>query len=169
MEEAIRIQETLRDRIILKNTLLKVRTIGGGDVAYSKRDKLLFGAIVILSFPEMEILDIVTTKGEIPFPYIPSFLSFREGPILIKTFKKLKMKPDVLIFDGQGIAHPMGMGLASHMGLWFDLPSIGCAKTPLLNGFITPGPSKGSFELSLREGKIKNFKSELDVKLAEES
>jgi deoxyribonuclease V len=145
-KEAIRIQETLRDRIILKNTLLKVRTIGGGDVAYSKNENHLFGAIVILSFPEMEILDIATTDGKIPFPYIPSLLSFREGPILIKTFKKLKMKPDVMIFDGQGIAHPKGMGLASHMGLWFDLPSIGCAKTPLLDEFISPGPSRGSFE-----------------------
>jgi deoxyribonuclease V len=153
VEEAIRIQETLRDRIILKNTLLKVKTIGGGDVAYSKNENHLFGAIVILSFPKMEILDIATTKGEIPFPYIPGLLSFREGPILIKTFKKLKMKPDVMIFDGQGIAHPKGMGLASHIGLWFDLPSIGCAKTPLLNGFITPGLSKGSFEWIRKERK----------------
>jgi deoxyribonuclease V len=190
VEEAIRIQETLRDRIILKNTFLKVhpvrnssralnpariilgsnpttggtaeqrgiisngvRTIGGGDVAYSKNENHLFGAIVILSFPKMEILDIATTDGKIPFPYIPSLLSFREGPVLIKTFKKLKTKPDVMIFDGHGIAHPKGMGLASHLGLWFDLPSIGCAKTPLLNGFITPELSKGSFKWIRKERK----------------
>ena len=153
VEEAIRIQETLRDRIILKNTSLKVRTIGGGDAAYSKSDHLLFGAIVILSFPEMEILDTATCDGKVPFPYIPSLLSFREGPILIKTFQKLKIKPDVVIYDGQGIAHPRGMGLASHMGLWFDLPSIGCAKTPLLGKFIPPGPSRGSFEWIRRGGK----------------
>jgi len=153
VEEAIRIQETLRDRIIIKNTSLKVRTIGGGDVAYSKSDNLLFGAIIVLSFPDMEILDMATCDGKIPFPYIPTLLSFREGPVLIKTFKKLKMKPDVMIFDGHGIAHPKGMGLASHLGLWFDLPSIGCAKTPLLNGFITPGLSKGSFEWVRKERK----------------
>ena len=151
VEEAIRIQETLRDRIILKNTSLKVRTIGGGDVAYSKSDHLLFGAIVILSFPEMEILDTATCDGKVPFPYIPSLLSFREGPILIKTFQKLKIKPDVVIYDGQGIAHPRGMGLASHMGLWFDLPCIGCAKTPLLDEFISPGPFKGNFEWIRKE------------------
>jgi deoxyribonuclease V len=188
LEEAIRIQETLRDQIILKNTFLKVhpvrnssralnpariilgsnpatggtaeqrgiisngvRTIGGGDVSYSTSDNLLFGAIVVLSFPHMEILDTATCDGKVPFPYIPSFLSFREGPVLIKTFKKLKIKPDVLIFDGQGIAHPKGMGLASHLGLWFDLPSIGCAKTPLLDEFITPGLSKGSFEWIRKE------------------
>jgi len=153
VEEAIRIQETLRDRIILKNTSLKVRTIGGGDVAYSKNENRLFGAIIVFSFPYMEILDIATTDGKIPFPYIPSLLSFREGPILIKTFKKLKIKPDVMMYDGQGIAHPRGMGLASHMGLWFDLPSIGCAKTPLLDGSISPGPAKGSFEWIRKEGK----------------
>jgi deoxyribonuclease V len=153
MEEAIRIQEALRDRIILKNTFLSVRSIGGGDVAYSKNENRLFGAIVVLSFPKMDILDIATTDGKIPFPYIPTLLSFREGPILIKTFRKLKIRPDVMIYDGQGIAHPREMGLASHMGLWLDLPSIGCAKTPLLHGFTSPGPSKGSFEWIRKDGK----------------
>ena len=80
-------------------------------------------------------------------------MSFREGPILIKTFQRLEIKADVMIYDGHGIAHPRGMGLASHMGLWFDLPSIGCAKTPLLSEFIPPGPSKGNFQLIQREGK----------------
>ncbi len=101
----------------------------------------------------METLDIATAYGEIPFPYIPGLLSFREGPILINTFRKLKRKPDLMIYDGQGIAHPRGIGLASHMGLWLDLPSIGCTKTPLLDDFIYPGPSKGSFELIRRKGK----------------
>jgi deoxyribonuclease V len=153
MEEAIQIQEDLKKRIILKKTFSKVETIGGGDVAYSKKNGNLFAAIVVLSFPNMEILDTATAEGKIPFPYIPGLLSFREGPIFIKTFKKLKLKPDVMIFDGQGIAHPRRLGLASHMGLWLDLPSIGCAKTPLLGEFISPGPSKGNFEWIRREGK----------------
>src|SRR4030066_1243907 len=150
VEEAFRIQEALRDRIILKNIFLKVRTIGGGDVAYSKKENIVFGVIVVLSFPGMEILDLATADGRITFPYIPTLLSFREGPILLKTFQRLKIKPDVMIYDGQGIAHPRGMGLASHMGLWLDLPSIGCAKTPLLDEFISPGPSKGSYEWIFR-------------------
>ncbi|MGA2315620.1 MAG: endonuclease V [Thermodesulfobacteriota bacterium] len=153
VEEAIQIQEALKDRIILKKTFSKVRTMGGGDVAYSKNENRLFGAIVILSFPDMEILDMATADGKIPFPYIPTLLSFREGPILIKTFQRLKIKPNIMIFDGQGIAHPRGMGLASHMGLWLNLPSIGCAKTALLDEFISPGPSKGSYEWIRREGK----------------
>jgi deoxyribonuclease V len=153
VEEAIQIQEALKDLTILKKTFSTIRTIGGGDVAYSKDGYLLFGAIVVLSFPEMEILDWATADGKTPFPYIPSLLSFREGPILIRAFQKLRRKPDMMIYDGQGIAHPKGMGLASHMGLWFDLPSIGCAKTPLLHEFISPGPSKGSFEWIRREGR----------------
>jgi deoxyribonuclease V len=152
-EEAIQIQEALKGRIILKKTLSKLKSMGGGDVAYSKNGNHLFGAIVVLSFPGMEILDMAETDGRTPFPYIPTLLSFREGPILIKTFQKLKIKPDVTMYDGQGIAHPRGMGLASHMGLWLDLPSIGCAKTPLLDGFISPGPLRGSYEGIRREGK----------------
>ena len=153
VEEAIQIQEALKDRIILEKTFSEVRTIGGGDVAYSKDGNLLFGAIVVLSFPDMEILDTATADGKTLFPYIPSLLSFREGPILIKTLQRLRLKPDMMIYDGHGIAHPRGMGLASHMGLWLDLPSIGCAKTPLLDEFISPGPSRGSFEWIRREGK----------------
>lgn len=152
-EQAIQIQEALRGRVILKKTFSKIKAMGGGDVAYSKNGNRLFGAMVVLSFPNMEILDMATAEGKTPFPYIPGLLSFREGPILIKTFQHLKIKPDVLMVDGQGSAHPRGMGLASHMGLWLDLPSIGCAKTPLLDEFISPGPLRGSYEWIRREGK----------------
>jgi deoxyribonuclease V len=152
-EEAIQIQEAFKDQIILKKTFSKVRTIGGGDAAYSKEGRLLFAAIVVLSFPEMEILDTATADGKTFFPYVPGLLSFREGPILIEAFQKLRLKPDVMIYDGQGIAHPRRMGLASHMGLWLDLPSIGCAKTPLLDGYVSPGPSRGSFEWIRRKGR----------------
>jgi len=152
-KEAILIQEVLKDKILLKKDFSELKTIGGGDVAYSKNGKRLFGAIAVLSFPDMEVLDTATADGKIAFPYIPGLLSFREGPILIKTFQRLKIKPDVMLFDGQGIAHPRRMGLASHMGLWLDLPSIGCAKTPLLKEFINPGPSKGSFEWIRQEGR----------------
>ena len=153
VEKAIQIQKDLRNRIILKKTFFRVRTIGGGDVAYQKEGNFLFGAMVILSFPQMETLDVATARGKISFPYVPGLLSFREGPILIKTFQKLKIIPDVMIYDGQGIAHPRGIGLASHLGLWFDLPSIGCAKTPLLDEFASPGPLKGSVEMIKKEGK----------------
>ncbi len=153
VKEAILIQEALKDKIVLKKDFTKVETIGGGDIAYSRKENRLFGAIAVLSFPNMEVLDMTTVEGEVPFPYIPGLLSFREGPILIKTFERLKIRPDVMIFDGQGIAHPRRMGLASQIGLWLDLPSIGCAKTPLLRDFINPGLTKGSFEWIHQEGR----------------
>jgi deoxyribonuclease V len=153
VKEAIRIQEVLKRQIILKKGASNVKTIGGGDVAYSKNGTRLFGAIVVFSFPDMEVIDMATADGKITFPYIPGLLSFREGPILIKTLQRLRVRPDVMIFDGQGIAHPRRMGLASHVGLWLDLPSIGCAKTPLLKKFINPGPLRGSFKWIRQEGK----------------
>jgi deoxyribonuclease V len=151
-EQAIQIQENLKHRVVLKRTFLKLRTIAGGDVSYQKEGKLLFAAMVVLSFPRMETLDVATAHGKISFPYLPGLLTFREGPILIKLFEKLRIRPDILIFDGQGIAHPRRIGLATHLGLWFDLPSIGCAKTPLLGKSAIPGPSKGSFELIRKDG-----------------
>jgi deoxyribonuclease V len=87
----------LRNRIILEKTFPEIRTIGGGDVAYSKNEHLLFGAIVVLSFPEMETVDIGTAHGKTPFPYIPGLLTFREGPILINAFQELKIRPDLMI------------------------------------------------------------------------
>lgn len=151
-EQAILIQENLRHRIILKKTFFRVRTIGGGDVSYQKEGNFLFGAMVVLSFPQMEMLDVAKAGGKISFPYLPGLLTFREGPILIKTFEKLRIRPDILIFDGQGIAHPRQMGLATHLGIWFNLPSIGCAKTPLLGKSVIPEPSRGSFELIHEDG-----------------
>jgi len=152
-EQAIRIQENLTHQIILRKTFSRVRTIGGGDVSYPKEGNLLFGAMVVLSFPQMEMLEVATACGKISFPYLPGLLTFREGPILINAFQKLRMRPDILIFDGQGIAHPRGIGLATHLGIWFNLPSIGCAKTPLLGESVTPRPSKGSFEFIQKNGR----------------
>jgi deoxyribonuclease V len=153
-QQAIRIQENLRHRIMLKKKFSRTRTIGGGDVSYHKDGDFLFGAMVVLSFPQMETLDVATARGKISFPYLPGLLTFREGPILIKTFQKLRIRPDILIFDGQGIAHPRGIGLATHLGIWFNLPSIGCAKTPLLGETVIPGPSRGSFEFIQKDQRV---------------
>jgi len=107
VKEAIRIQEVLKDKIILKKDFSRFKAIGGGDVAYSKNGNRLFGAIAVLSFPHMEVIDMATADGKIIFPYMPGLLSFREGPILIKTFQRLRIKPDVMIFDGQVWTHPL--------------------------------------------------------------
>jgi deoxyribonuclease V len=153
VNKAIRIQNILREKIVLKNAFSKIQTIGGADVSYSNKETL-FGTIVVFSYPDMEPLEDITIKGKAFFPYIPGFLSFREGPILIKAFEKLKTHPELLIFDGQGIAHPRGVGLASHLGLCLNLPTIGCAKTPLLKNFKNPGFSRGDYDMIFREGKV---------------
>jgi deoxyribonuclease V len=127
VQKAIQIQETLRHQLILKKTFSWVKTIGGADVSYSDGDHLL-GMILVFSSPDLKLLDSSSAYGKAPFHYIPVFFAFREGPILIEAFRKLKSKPDVMIFEGQGIAHPRGFGMASHLGLWLDTPSIGCKK-----------------------------------------
>ncbi len=144
---AVRIQEELKRFLVLKRTSSEVRTVAGGDVAYSKERGLLFSAIVVLSFPDLKTTETGTASGSISFPYIPGLFAFREGPILIEAFRQLKMKPDVLLLDGHGIAHPRGFGLASHIGVWLDIPSIGCAKTALSTDFSYPEYSEGSFEI----------------------
>ncbi len=144
IEEALRIQEDLRHRILLKNTLSKVNRVAGADVSYSKDHRSLMGGIAVLSFPEMEVLDLASAGSEVRFPYVPGLFSFREGPVLLEAFQRLRIKPDLILFDGQGIAHPRRFGLASHLGLWLDLPSIGCAKTSLLKEYVLPERSKGS-------------------------
>ena len=131
--------------------------IGGADAAYSKKKNLIFGSIAVLSHPDMNLMETATAYGEVSFPYIPGLFSFREGPILIEAFQKVKVKPDMMIFEGQGIAHPKGFGLASHLGLWIDLPSVGCAKMPLIGPSVSldrPGTSKGSFGWIRQEGKV---------------
>jgi len=143
--EAVAIQQTLRERLILEDMDLPnpIRCIAGGDISYSKGDDRFFGAVVVLSYPSMEILEIASTVDQAPFPYVPGLLSFREGPVLLKAFDNLKQRPDIVLFDGQGIAHPRGIGLASHMGLFLDLPTIGCAKTKLIGTYEEVGQERG--------------------------
>jgi len=153
IKEALQIQEELRGCVVLKNRFSKIKTVAGSDVAYSRSGAFLLGAMVVLSYPELKLRDSAMATGKVSFPYIPGLFSFREGPVLLKAFDRLKLKPDLIIFDGHGIAHPRRFGLASHMGLWLDLPSIGCARTPLLKDFTSPGSSKGSFAWVLLEGE----------------
>ena len=151
VQRAIQIQETLRHRLILKKCFSQIKTIGGADVSYSDGDHLL-GMILVFSYPDLKLLDSSSAFGKVPFPYKSGLLAFREGPILIEAFQKLRTKPDLMIFEGQGIAHPRGFGMASHLGLWFDTPSIGCTKTPLVPTEITVGTSKGQLQPILRDG-----------------
>jgi len=155
MDEAIEIQNRLRRKLVLKKAFSKLDTIGGADVSYPKEKDILCGAIAVFSYPELKLIDSNALRGRISFPYIPGLLAFREGPILLKAFEKLRIKPDLIIFEGHGIAHPRGLGLASHLGLWLDIPSIGCAKNPLVRKFQSPGLFRGSVKwVSMEDERV---------------
>jgi deoxyribonuclease V len=160
--EALRIQSALKKRLFLSPIDKKIRFVGGGDVAYSKRDDRMFGAMVVLSLPDLAVVDEAWHVGTVRFPYIPGFLSFREGPILLEVAKKIHQSPDVWIFDGQGIAHPRGIGLASHMGLLLDCPSIGCAKKRLVGDHNPVGHKKGDFEILVAAQGAPGFRIDLE-------
>jgi len=144
-KEAANVQRELLSKISLKPLKGKVRYVAGADVSYSRGDPRLFAAVVVLKLPELEVVEVKTYMGEATFPYISGFLAFREIPVLLEVFRELKTVPDVVLCDGQGIAHPRRMGLASHLGLWLNVPTIGCAKTRLVGEYEMPREEKGSW------------------------
>ncbi|MCM8780941.1 MAG: endonuclease V [Candidatus Omnitrophica bacterium] len=143
VSQALEIQNILRDKIKLKRFRFDHGLIAGADVNF--KDKKAIGAIVLLSFPELVLIEYVRGVTTIGYPYIPGLLTFREGPVLEKCFRNLKHQPDVIIFDGQGIAHPRNMGIATHMGILLDKPSIGCAKSWLWGRYKEPAEYRGAF------------------------
>ena len=155
-KQAVSIQEDLKEKLVLDDRAFpgKIRTVAGADISYSKHDDLFFSAVVVLSYPALEIIEEVSFAKRSPFPYIPGLLSFREGPALLKAFEKLRSVPDCVIFDGQGIAHPRGIGLASHMGLFLDIPTIGCAKKKLIGLHDEVGPEVGDFADIILDGRV---------------
>jgi len=128
-EEAIRVQKEMRERLVLKWDGRPVHTIGGVDV--SIKSEAARAAIVLIRLPELTPFEAVTADAPLVFPYVPGLLAFREGPAVLAAWELLQNKPDLLMFDGQGIAHPRGVGIASHMGLWLERPTIGVAKSRL--------------------------------------
>ncbi len=143
IREAIRIQQNLRKRIISGDNLPKIKKIAGVDVAFS--DNQAVCAVCIFEYPGVNLIETARVKDKISFPYVPGLLTFREGPCILKAFRKLKYKPDLVLFDGQGICHPRRMGIATHLGIVLDIPSIGCAKSHLYGVYQMPKDDKGSF------------------------
>ena len=148
--EAIQLQKELKKKISLKKSFNKVKIVAGADVSYYKNN--MIAGIVILKFPQLEIIEKKSSLSPVNFPYIPGFLTFREGPSLLEALKKIKIEPDVILFDGQGIAHPRRMGIATHLGLFLDKPTIGCAKSRLSGKYTSVGEEKGDYAL-LKEGE----------------
>ncbi|HHS49794.1 MAG TPA: deoxyribonuclease V [candidate division Zixibacteria bacterium] len=150
VDEARAIQEELASMVIVREegeppNIADIRTIAGCDVAFDANTETAFGALVLMSFPNLEVIETITATSPLTFPYIPGFLSFREMIVLLELFEKLRRPPDVVLVDGQGIAHPRGLGLASHLGLFLDIPTVGCAKSRLLGKHGEVGTSKGGW------------------------
>ena len=142
--EAIQIQEKLKSMLSFKLINRTIRLVAGADVSVSRFEKKLFACVVILDLPSLKVREFACAASKAAFPYVPGLLSFREIPPVIKALKKIKTVPDVLICDGQGYAHPRRMGLASHLGLMLDIPTVGCAKSCLIGEFKEPGKKRKS-------------------------
>ena len=141
--EGVMIQRELRREVSRRWDGRVVRTVAGADVHFPSRERVR-AAVVLLTFPGLEPLSESVHEGPCTFPYIPGLLSFREIPPILEALSGIEGEPDLLLCDGQGIAHPRGLGLASHLGLLIDVPTIGCAKSPLYGDFDHPPPAKGS-------------------------
>jgi deoxyribonuclease V len=150
------IQRDLAGRVILRDEDLPdtIELVAGADVSCKRGDNRLFAVVVVLSYPDLDVLEEVSCVARADFPYIPGLLTFREGPVLLEAFRKLTTKPDVVIFDGQGIAHPRGFGLAAHLGLILDVPSIGCAKTRLVGEHGDVAVERGAWSTLEYEGAV---------------
>jgi deoxyribonuclease V len=143
--EAVKIQKDLKERVSLIDDFNKIELVDGVDVKYKKGSAKATAAAVVLSFPGLEVLETQVVEGEVSFPYVPGLFSFREIPLLIPALEKLKTTPHVMLVDGQGIAHPQRMGLAAHLGILMDIPTIGCAKSRLLGTHEEPVKEKGAY------------------------
>lgn len=143
VEKSRKRQNKLKGRVSIKPIKKNIKIVAGGDVAYL--NNLAIGGIVALKIPRLEVIEKTFAIKKNVFPYVRGLLAFREAPVLIQAIKKLKCRPDVFIFDGHGIAHPERIGIASHIGVLIDKPTIGCAKSVLIGKFSLPGRKKGSY------------------------
>lgn len=147
--EARRIQEELRGQVRQTDSVAldDIRMVAGVDNAYTRDDEggRAYAVVVTLSFPQLEVVEEAYGCCPVRFPYVPGLLTFREAPAVLDAFRRTATVPDVVLFDGQGYAHPRRFGLASHLGLILDLPSIGCAKSRLIGRYQEPGEAFGSW------------------------
>jgi deoxyribonuclease V len=148
------VQERLSSRVSMRPISLEgIRFVSGADIAVSKKLDRLVAAVVVLTFPGLEVVEIRTAVARPPFPYVPGYLSFRELPVLTRCLEKIRTPCQVMLCDGQGIAHPRRFGLASHLGLAIGIPTVGCAKTRLVGEHGEVGWWRGDYARLMFEGK----------------
>jgi len=152
---AVAIQQELRGELILEDGPPRdCRIVAGADVSCARGDDRVYAAVVLLDAESLEVVEEAVYCGRTSFPYIPGLLSFREGPALLRAFGRLRNRPDAVLFDGQGIAHPRGFGLAAHLGLILDVPAVGCAKTRLIGSHAEPGARRGESSPLVHDGRV---------------
>lgn len=144
LKKAAKAQRALSSRLILKWDGREVNLVAGADFSYDSEEKKIGASVVVFKIPELKVIESSEAVSEVKFPYIPGFLAFREGPAFLEAFRKLNDKPDVTLVDGNGIAHPRRMGLASFVGIVLDIPTVGCAKKPFYP-FDLPPEKKGAY------------------------
>ncbi len=152
--EALKLQHELAAKVVTEDQLGKVQLVAGVDVAYDKHSDKLVAAVVVLGADTLEVIETVTAEDHAQFPYIPGLFSFRELPPLIKSLAKLNHSPDLIVCDGQGYAHPRRFGLACHLGVILDVPTIGCGKTRLLGEYQEPNTQRGAIEPLIDNGEV---------------
>src|SRR3982751_2469337 len=152
--EAVELQKSLRERVRLQPLTKKIKTIAGADISFNKFSSTVYAGIVVLRLPQLEVVEEVGVVSETSFPYVPGLLSFRESPSVLEAWSKLKTEPDAVMFDGQGIAHPRRVGIASHVGLLIERPTLGCAKSVLVGKYEEPGRERGSWTEMIDKGEV---------------
>jgi deoxyribonuclease V len=143
--QAMEIQKGLAAQVSRTDNITGPHLVAGVDISVNREAGTGTGAVVVLSYPELELVEVKVVTDRINFPYVPGLLSFREAPLILAACESLSVTPDLIMVDGQGIAHPRRMGLASHLGLFLDVPTIGCAKSRLCGRHIEPGAEAGSY------------------------
>ncbi|MFD2571396.1 deoxyribonuclease V [Spirosoma soli] len=143
--DAVALQQQLRSQIRIEPLTATPQTIAGCDISFNKFEETVYAGIVVLNLETLETIEEVGVISSATFPYVPGLLSFREIPSLLEAWQKLKTEPDVVMFDGQGIAHPRRIGIASHGGLFLNRPTFGCAKSVLVGKYEEPAPERGSW------------------------
>jgi deoxyribonuclease V len=153
--EAREIQNHLRSRVRIEVPEgLTIRTVGGMDASYATSGGKVFAGVVVMRYPELDVLEAVVTHRWTEFPYVPGLLSFREAPALLDAFTQLETKPDLLLVDGQGIAHPRRFGLAAHVGVLLEIPTVGCAKKRLVGEHAIVGERAGDMADIVDSGRV---------------
>lgn len=149
---AVALQHRLRARVIRRGGPRRVRYVAGTDVGFERGGTIARAAVAVLALPELELVDYAVARVPVRFPYVPGLLSFREVPPLLAALARLRVRPELILCDGHGVAHPRGCGLASHLGLATGIPTVGVAKTRLVGRCAQPPPERGSWT-PLTEGR----------------